>query len=176
MEDVHGLGKSSLPTCPLPKSLTIQRAGRKRNWYCLPPEVSFHVMMWRVGKQGPRGLLDTQLTYWGHRETTGRKAPCQEILSKKAQWRLFFSSSDLPQRKRLRFAQATFQTQFFPLTSSIIPASSWRHIPLADWVMVFTFKSLNPLHFYSKSQTQDVSRHTCLPPVPFGRSHVLKYI
>lgn len=165
--------------CPRVHSLNLWQSrelGRKRNWYCLPPEVSFHAMMWRVGKQGPRGLLDTQLTYWGHRETTGRKAPCQEILSKKAQWKLFFSSSDLPQRKRLRFAQATFQTQFFPLTSSIIPASSRRHIPLADWVMVFIFKSLNPLHFYSKSQTQDISRHTCLPPVPFGRSNVLKYI
>lgn len=83
--------------CPCVYSLNLWQSTAlvwKDNWYSLPSsppsEVSFHAVMWRVGKGGPHGLLDTQLIHWDHRETRGRKAPYQEVLSEEAQWKCVF--------------------------------------------------------------------------------------
>ena len=113
--------------CPCVYSLNLWQStalGWKDNWYSLPSsppsEVSFHAVMWRVGKGGPHGLLDTQLIHWDHRETRGRKAPYQEVLSEEAQWKCVFFFFFFLQLRPSSEKDSPICTCYFP--NSILPS------------------------------------------------------
>ena len=158
MGDATGLGKNRSPMHALSKSLTIQRAWTKKQSALTPLFSSLWDFLLcsdvKSRRRWPLMDSDAWSTYPSHLETRGRKAPCQEDLSKQSQCKLFFSTWDFPQRKTLRFAQATSPTPFVIPTSSIIPISLWRNISLAVCIMFFKFHFLNPLHIYSNYHTQ----------------------
>lgn len=86
--------------CPCVYSLNLWQStalGWKDNWYSLPSsppsEVSFHAVMWRVGKGGPHGLLDTVDSLgspWSQREKGTLPGSVEQASSVEVCFVLFF--------------------------------------------------------------------------------------
>lgn len=155
--------------CPCVHSLNLWQSralGWKDNWYSLPSsppsEVSFHAMMWRVGKGGSHGLLDMQLIHWDHRETWGRKAPYQEMLSKQAQWKFVFFVFFLQLRPSSE-KDSPIRTVYFP--NSLLPS----HFVYNSCFFVETYASCLVMFFkfYSLNSTftQNIT-HKISPDIP----------